>query len=41
LILSGILKYDKQEVINSAESFGFQLANELNEDEWTALQFKI
>lgn len=41
LILSGILKYDKQELINSAESFGFQLANELNEDEWTALQFKI
>ncbi|MFH1051724.1 MAG: 50S ribosomal protein L11 methyltransferase [bacterium] len=41
LILSGILKYDKPDVIESAETFGFELVSELCEDEWVALQFRI
>ncbi len=40
LILSGILKYDKTDVIESAELHGFKKINEIFEDEWIALHFK-
>jgi len=41
LILSGILKYDEEIIINSAIENGFKLVRELSEDEWVGLQFKI
>ncbi|ROL61880.1 50S ribosomal protein L11 methyltransferase [Bacteroidetes/Chlorobi group bacterium ChocPot_Mid] len=41
LIISGILKYDKTDVIKSAESNGFKLINEIFEDEWVALQLAV
>lgn len=40
LICTGILKYDKLNVLKSATSNGLKLCDELNEDEWVAYKFK-
>lgn len=39
-ICTGILKYDKLKVLNSAIENGFELVNELSEDEWIAYKFR-
>ncbi len=41
LIVSGILFYDKDELLNSAEINGFQKIEEMIEDEWVAIVFKL
>ena len=40
LIVSGILKYDKTDILNEALNQGFELITELSEDEWIALHLK-
>ncbi len=40
LICTGILKYDKLKVLESAEQYGFELLEELAEDEWVAYKFR-
>ncbi len=40
LILSGILSYDKEIVVDLAEQYDFKLIEELTEDEWSAFYFQ-
>jgi ribosomal protein L11 methyltransferase len=40
LICTGILKYDKEKVLNSALSNNFKLIEELSEDEWIAYKYE-
>jgi len=40
LICTGILKYDKLKVLESAQKEGFELLEELAEDEWIAYKFR-
>ena len=40
LICTGILKYDKDKVLESALKNNFKLVEELNEDEWVAYKFE-
>jgi ribosomal protein L11 methyltransferase len=40
LICTGILKYDKLKVLSAAEDNGFELIQELAEDEWIAYKFR-
>ena len=40
LIISGILKYDKEEVIYEAESKNFRVVEILNDEEWVAIHLK-
>ena len=40
LLLSGILKYDKKEVIDKAISCNFKLTDEIFDEEWVGLGFK-
>lgn len=40
LIISGLLIYDKQEIVTSAERHGFKVINTLSEDEWIAIHLK-
>ncbi|MEZ4723168.1 MAG: 50S ribosomal protein L11 methyltransferase [Candidatus Kapaibacterium sp.] len=39
-ICTGILKYDKERVLDAAIDNGFELFEELNEDEWVAYKFR-
>ena len=39
-ICTGILKYDKESVLDAAIDNGFELFEELNEDEWVAYKFR-
>lgn len=41
LLVSGILVYDRDEVIKRSENIGFKLVTELREDEWCGFLFKI
>lgn len=41
LIISGIMIYDKDEVIEKANSFGFHTINFIIEDEWIAFHFSM
>jgi len=41
LLLSGILIFDKEDIISSAEKAGFSLIKFKTEDEWIAFHFKI
>ncbi len=41
LIISGILKYDKERVIAEADKNMFQLIDDIIEDDWVALHFRI
>jgi ribosomal protein L11 methyltransferase len=40
LLVSGIIKFDKDEVFNSALEAGFEKIEEIYEDEWVAYHFK-
>lgn len=41
LLVSGILKYDKDLVLQEADKEGFELIEELIEDEWIGFHFKL
>jgi ribosomal protein L11 methyltransferase len=41
LIVSGILKYDKEQIIEEAKKNGFYLNQELFDDEWIAMHFTL
>ena len=41
LIVSGILIYHKDEIINAAINAGFELISSITEDEWIAIHFRI
>lgn len=41
LLVSGILKYDKDLVLQEAEKEGFELIDELIEEEWIGFHFKL
>jgi len=41
LIVSGILIYDKEDIIKAGESVGFTHIETIQEDEWIAIDFKI
>ncbi|MBL8000210.1 MAG: 50S ribosomal protein L11 methyltransferase [Candidatus Kapabacteria bacterium] len=40
LIVSGILKYDAEEIISSATAVGFTFLEQANEEEWVAIVFQ-
>ena len=40
LIVSGILKFDKEKVLTKAFEKGFSLIDESSEDEWVMMTFK-
>lgn len=41
LIVSGILKFHRDDVIEKANSIGFHLIEEITENEWIAFKFKV
>jgi ribosomal protein L11 methyltransferase len=41
LILSGILEYDAEEVLNVYKSEGYSLVNRMQENEWIALHLQL
>jgi len=40
LVVSGVLVYDKEELLNSADDAGFEHIETIQEDEWIAVHFK-
>jgi len=41
LLVSGIMIYDKDEIIKAATDAGFEITNSITEDEWIAIHFQV